>query len=111
MLTVQCVKCSALVPLQGGRKPPWCPQCGSSIGSVTDPHQQPASPAGAAPEAAAPAAAATAGDPPPSGLEAIRRPVIARTVRAECWKQYSCAACGCRYRVEHAAEGEGSTDE
>jgi hypothetical protein len=110
-----CSTCAAAVgPGPDDRLPPWCPRCGGSLGPV--PEWARPDGAGGPPVPGAPGDP-HAGLPVPTinaGGEPLRAPlgkgvVYTATVKARCWKQHTCCACGCVYRYKFERAGVGQS--
>lgn len=114
MIAISCANCNRPVSTQGDRLPPWCPHCGASIkaGSsspkVVDRYSASDGAAGRHSSFSASSSGAVNATSVPGDS---RHPAPKVTVWAKCFKRFTCAACGCVYRIEHSAAGEGSLEE
>ena len=111
-----CSTCAvAVAPGADNRLPPWCPRCGGSLGPLPE-WARPADPApdgsplppslGGAPRdgpASIPVETINPGGPLQAPMG--RGVVYTATVKARCWKQHTCTACGCVYRYKFERTG------
>jgi hypothetical protein len=102
-----CSTCAVAVgPGADDRLPPWCPRCGGSLGPIPEWARSRAAGEGRDPlggPAPLPLPTVNGGEPlqaPPG-----KRIVFTATVKARCWKQHTCCACGCVYRYKFERAG------